>query len=162
MTMVSAYRRSQKYGPIFDVHPLTGVSIEVFWADTTLETFGRRGAGWFWHFRRRGFAPKGPAHGPFPTSYAAYRDALRRHTDPPQFGDRSPELRLGADRAGACMRQGAAEHIASEAARAAARADPNSVKNLSEYQSLALTIGGEGGIRTPDRDRFACLRSVLF
>jgi hypothetical protein len=33
--------------PIHDVHPLTGISIEVFWADTTLETFGRGGAGWF-------------------------------------------------------------------------------------------------------------------
>ena len=34
--------------PLYDVHPLTGISIEVFWADTTLETFGRGGAGWFW------------------------------------------------------------------------------------------------------------------
>ncbi|HEY2135956.1 MAG TPA: hypothetical protein VGH49_08715, partial [Xanthobacteraceae bacterium] len=31
--------------PIHDVHPLAGIYIEVFWADTTLETFGqgRRG-----------------------------------------------------------------------------------------------------------------------
>jgi hypothetical protein len=65
-----------RYEPLFDVDAVTGGSIEVFWADNTLETFGRRGTGWFWHFRRRGFAPKGPAHGPFPTSYSAYRDAL--------------------------------------------------------------------------------------
>ena len=116
----------------------------MFCADTTLETFGRGPSGWFWWPRRRGFAPNKPAHGPFPTSYSAYRDALRRRTDPRQFGERSPGFRLCADRAGACMRQGAAEHIASEAARAAARAEPNSVKNLLEYQLLVPTIGGEG------------------
>jgi hypothetical protein len=48
--------------PIHDVHPLTGISIEVFWADTTP--------------RRRGFSPDSPATGPFPTSYAAYRHAI--------------------------------------------------------------------------------------
>jgi hypothetical protein len=62
--------------PLFDVHPQTGVSIEVFYADRTLETFGRGGAGWFWWFRRRGFSPDGPPTGPFPTSYSAYRHAM--------------------------------------------------------------------------------------
>jgi hypothetical protein len=61
---------------LFDVHPQTGVIIEVFYTDRTMETFGRCGAGWFWWSRRRGFAPSGLAAGPFPTSYAAYRDAL--------------------------------------------------------------------------------------
>ena len=61
--------------PLFDVHPVTGASVEVFYADG-LATFGRRGAGWFWHFRLRGFAPDGTAHGPFPSRYAAYRDAF--------------------------------------------------------------------------------------
>jgi hypothetical protein len=32
--------------PLYDIHP-TGISIEVFWADRTLETFGRGGGGWF-------------------------------------------------------------------------------------------------------------------
>jgi hypothetical protein len=62
--------------PLFDVHPLTGVTIEVFYADRTMETFGRCGAGWFWCSRRRGFSADGSATGPFPTSYAAYRRAL--------------------------------------------------------------------------------------
>jgi hypothetical protein len=75
-------RCHRKYAPFFDVDPVTGRSIEVFYSDRTLETFGRSGAGWFWHFRRRGFASKGPAHGTFPTSYSAYRDALRRRNDP--------------------------------------------------------------------------------
>jgi hypothetical protein len=62
--------------PLFDVHPLTGASIEVFYADRALETFGKCGSGWFWWSRRRGFAPHGSATGPFATSYAAYRHAL--------------------------------------------------------------------------------------
>jgi hypothetical protein len=63
--------------PLYDVHPQTGATIEVFYADRSLETFGRSGAGWFWWSRRRGSAPNGPAAGPFPTSYAAYRDAVK-------------------------------------------------------------------------------------
>lgn len=62
--------------PLFDVHPQTDTSIEVFYADRTMETFGRCGAGWFWWSRRRGSAPDGSAAGPFPTSYAAYRHAM--------------------------------------------------------------------------------------
>ncbi|MDE1937084.1 hypothetical protein [Bradyrhizobium sp.] len=62
--------------PIHDINPLTGVDIEVFYSDRTLETFGRGAAGWFWWPRRRGFAPDGLAIGPFPTSYAAYRNAM--------------------------------------------------------------------------------------
>jgi hypothetical protein len=60
----------------FDIHPVTGASIEVFYADRSLETFGRCGSGWFWWARQRGYPPSGPAAGPFPTSYAAYRRAM--------------------------------------------------------------------------------------
>jgi hypothetical protein len=69
--------RRHHHEPLFDVHPVTGASIEVFYADTRLATFGRGSVGWFWWPRRRGFAPDGPAHGPFPTSYSAYLDALK-------------------------------------------------------------------------------------
>ena len=65
-----------RHQPLFDVHPQTGATIEVFFADCTLETFGRSGAGWFWWSRRRGFAPGGPPKGPFPTSYVAYCNAM--------------------------------------------------------------------------------------
>jgi len=68
-------RASDRHEPFFDIHPVTGASIEVFYADG-LATFGRGGAGWFWHVRQRGFARDGRATGPFPTSYSAYRDAL--------------------------------------------------------------------------------------
>ena len=57
------------------------------------------------------------------------------------------------------MRQGAAEQIASEAARAAARAELNSVKNLLEYQMLAPTIGGAGShLRTSLGRKFPDIR----
>jgi hypothetical protein len=61
--------------PLYDILPLAGLSIEVFYADRTLETFGRGGAGWFWWPRRRGSSPDGSPIGPFATSYAAYRHA---------------------------------------------------------------------------------------
>jgi hypothetical protein len=63
--------------PIFDIDPRTGASIEVFFADRALETFGRCGAGWFWWPRRRGCSPDGPATGPFGTSFSAYRHAMQ-------------------------------------------------------------------------------------
>ncbi len=62
---------------LYDTHPRTGAAIEVFYADHSMETFGRCGAGWFWWSRRRGSSPAGAAAGPFPTSYAAYRHAVR-------------------------------------------------------------------------------------
>ena len=72
----SNLRQGARHEPLFDTHPLTGASIEVFFADRTLETFGRRGSGWFWWSRRPGFAPDGPASGPFGTSYAAYLHSM--------------------------------------------------------------------------------------
>jgi hypothetical protein len=75
----------QKYEPLFDLHPRTGVSFEVFYSDRTLETFGRRGAGWFWWPRQRGCAPAGTPTGPFATDYAAYRHAMT--TGGRSFGD---------------------------------------------------------------------------
>jgi hypothetical protein len=68
--------QAQKYEPLYDINPETSVSIEVFYSDRTLETFGRQGAGWFWWPRRCGFSPDGPATGSFATSYAAYRHAM--------------------------------------------------------------------------------------
>jgi hypothetical protein len=65
-----------RHEPLYDAHPRTGANIEVFYADRALETFGRRGAGWFWWSRRRGFSPDGVASGPFPTRYVAYRHAM--------------------------------------------------------------------------------------
>jgi hypothetical protein len=60
----------RQHEPLFDVHPLTGASIEVFYS---LETFGRGGAGWFWWPRRCGFSPDGLPTGPFASRYAGTR-----------------------------------------------------------------------------------------
>ena len=61
---------------LYDVHPLTGISMEAFYTDRTLETFGRGGAGCFWWQRRRGCPPDCSPTGPFATSYSAYRHAM--------------------------------------------------------------------------------------
>ena len=44
MTVSSDCRH--RFEPLFDIHPVTGASIEVFYA-VGLATFGRGGAGWF-------------------------------------------------------------------------------------------------------------------
>jgi hypothetical protein len=75
--------------PRYDVHPQTGATIEVFYADRSMETFGRCGAGWFWCSRQRGSAPSGPAAGPFSTSYSAYRDGMKSSDLSALFGTRS-------------------------------------------------------------------------
>jgi hypothetical protein len=74
--VISNPRQHVRREPLYDIDPRTGTSIEVFYADRALETFGRCGAGWFWQSRRRGSSPDGPPTGPFVTSYAAYRHAL--------------------------------------------------------------------------------------
>jgi hypothetical protein len=74
MTSNSKQRAARE--PLYDIDPRTGIRIDVFYADRTLETFGRCGSGWFWCSRRPGFSPDGPASGPFPTSFSAYRHAM--------------------------------------------------------------------------------------
>src|SRR4051794_27263735 len=66
--------RSPRPQPLFDVHPGTGASIEVFYADRTLETFGRVGGDWYWCYRRRGLSAVALTTGPFGTS--AYTAAV--------------------------------------------------------------------------------------
>jgi hypothetical protein len=68
--------------PLYDIDPQTGSTIEVFYANRTLETFGRGGAGWFWWPRKRGCSPDGSSTGPFSTSYAAYRHAMTTGAEP--------------------------------------------------------------------------------
>ena len=87
--LIPAPRQCARHDPIFDVHPQTGVSFEVFYSDRTLETFGGAGGGWFWSSRQRRSSPEGPATGPFATSYAAYRNALETYNGHrKQFGGR--------------------------------------------------------------------------
>jgi hypothetical protein len=78
--VTSIMKQRAAHEPLYDVDPLTGISIEVFYSDRTLETFGRCGAGWFWWSRRRGFSPDGSPTGPFSTRYAAFRHAITAPT----------------------------------------------------------------------------------
>jgi hypothetical protein len=87
--LASDLNRRAAFEPLYDIHPRTGDTLEVFFADRSLETFGRGGAGWFWWSRRRGFSPTGPAAGPFPTSFAAFRDAVSGGQPIVSFGTRS-------------------------------------------------------------------------
>jgi hypothetical protein len=80
MVPQAAQRQRGRREPFYDINPLTGASIEVFYANRALETFGRCGPGWFWWSRQRGCSPAGLPTGPFATSYAAYRHALNAPT----------------------------------------------------------------------------------
>ena len=67
-----------RFEPLYDTHPHTGVTFEVFYADTVLAlSFGLRGSGWCWWLCSPGHLPDGPPVGPLATSYAAYRDAMK-------------------------------------------------------------------------------------
>jgi hypothetical protein len=87
----------RQHEPIYDIVPETGVSIEVFYTDRTMETFGRGGAGWFWWPRRQGCSPVGTATGPFATSYAAYRHAMTTGRSISDDARRSTRLSRQAD-----------------------------------------------------------------
>jgi hypothetical protein len=87
--MMALASNPRQHEPIYDIVPETGVSIEVFYTDRTLETFGRGGAGWFWWPRRQGCSPDGPATGPFATAYAAYRHAMKKGLREPRVTARS-------------------------------------------------------------------------
>jgi len=62
--------------PLFDVHPRTGASVKVFYADRTLETFGRLGGWLVLVVSPARLSASRPSVGPFPTGYGAYRHAI--------------------------------------------------------------------------------------
>jgi hypothetical protein len=116
--------------PLYDINPWTGVTIEVFYADRALETFGRRGAGWFWWARRRGRSPNGPATGPFSTSYAAYRHAM---IDGEHFASPPPSRFLAQGINAVSMEKRLSKYI----------------RPIPQFLST-ISIGSERGTRTPD------------
>ena len=61
---------------LYEMDPRSGETIEVFYADSAVaQSFGARGAGFYW--RKRG-CPDVPS-GPFIVCFDAYRDALARY-----------------------------------------------------------------------------------
>ena len=75
--MTTKFEQHAAHGPLYEINSRTGAWIEVFYADRSLETFGRCGPGWFWWSGRRGCPPDGSPTGPFATGYAAYRHAMK-------------------------------------------------------------------------------------
>jgi hypothetical protein len=64
--------------PLYEVDPITGVTVDVFYATATLASSFSACPGWYWRTWRGGSFPDTPV-GPFSTQYAAYRNvALRR------------------------------------------------------------------------------------
>jgi hypothetical protein len=86
MPKLVALERCSVEEPLYDIDRRTGDTVEIFYADGALaKSFGTR-SGWFWWSCRRGSLPDRMPAGPFPTSYAAYRNVLG---DPKsQFGRR--------------------------------------------------------------------------
>ena len=72
--VISDPKRRSAFEPLYEIHPRTGASIEVFYADPALANSFGRGTGWFWWTCQRSFLPDSPPTGPFATSYAAYRN----------------------------------------------------------------------------------------
>ena len=86
--IISKPERRAACDPLYDIDPRTGRTFEIFLADSVLaRSFGARG-GWFWWSCLPGGLPETPPHGPFTTSYGAFRDAPASHSKPQQFGKR--------------------------------------------------------------------------
>jgi hypothetical protein len=60
--------------PLHVIHPITGATIEVFYADRVFAIMA--GAGRFWWSYKLGDVPEWPPRGPFRSRDAAYVDAL--------------------------------------------------------------------------------------
>jgi hypothetical protein len=76
MARASNGTRHGLFEPLYDTDPLTGATVEVFYAHRALaESFGAH-AGWFWWVWPVGGLPDGRPNGPYATSYGAYREAM--------------------------------------------------------------------------------------
>jgi hypothetical protein len=80
--------RRGAFEPLYEKDPATGASIEVLYADRALAKYFAAPAGWFWWACLPGRLPDTPPHGPFATSYGAFRDALARGGNSRPFGKR--------------------------------------------------------------------------
>lgn len=86
--ITSRPERRAAYEPLYEINRSTGAVIEVFYADAVLaRSFGARG-GWCWWSCSPGCLPGTRPHGPFATSYGAFRHALARRSEHSQFGRR--------------------------------------------------------------------------
>ena len=97
--IIATERRAARE-PLYIRDPQSGATIEVFYADTVLaRSFGTRG-GWCWWRCLPGCLPDTPPHGPFATSYGAFRDALARHSKPDSLAEGARHVRPDLNHAG--------------------------------------------------------------
>jgi hypothetical protein len=76
LAVIAARGGHPGYDPLYETDPHTGATIEIFFADRVLAaSFGIGGVGWYFWSSWPGCRPGHP-HGPYPTSYRAYGDAL--------------------------------------------------------------------------------------
>jgi hypothetical protein len=74
--ITSRPERRPTFEPLYDVHPDRTETLEVFFVGQALApSFGTGSVGFWWWTCRVGGLPSEP-HGPFATSYLAYRDAV--------------------------------------------------------------------------------------
>ncbi|SRR5260370_22807823 len=86
--VTSNAERRPAHEPLYDIDPQTGATVEIFYCNRVLaESFDVPGASWFHWWCQPGSLPECPPTGPFPTSYSAFRHALRG-SKPTQFGRR--------------------------------------------------------------------------
>jgi hypothetical protein len=64
--------------PLCSLQPLSGATIEVFYADQVFKSM--RAEGWFWWSYTPGDIPEWPPNGPHATSCDAFRDASARQS----------------------------------------------------------------------------------
>ena len=76
MSLLESKQRARRE-PLYDIHPITGATIEVFYADPELAiSFGLYGPGWVWWSCSGRLAPDGAPRGPHPSAFSAYREAM--------------------------------------------------------------------------------------
>jgi hypothetical protein len=72
----TSYAQRPCHEPLFEINPLTAATIEVFYSDRTLETFGRGGAGWFGRRANVDVHQMARLRGRSLRAYASYRNAM--------------------------------------------------------------------------------------
>jgi hypothetical protein len=79
--MISEAGRHAAWEPLYDIDPVTGATVEVFFADRVLaQSFGACGPGWFWWTCQSGCLANCPPAGPFASAYSAYRNWAEAHS----------------------------------------------------------------------------------
>jgi hypothetical protein len=84
MARASNPARHSIWEPMYETDPVTGGTIEIFYAHRQFAaSFGAKDGGFFWWRFKSDCLLDGPPIGPFGTSYAAYRNAMKSQIGSP-------------------------------------------------------------------------------